>query len=146
MCVLFLALSVIAASAPVVRADDYNCSCVTYVRSQTGLPGGPNTAGDYQESVMNSFGWHRVQPLNTSTGNMIPSGGKTMIMIWDPNQKGAYGDGHMAITTQDPWYNYNTNQWVVSVQHVDWLGNCGVEGDTFTNWGDLYGINFYVQN
>lgn len=140
------------------QGDPYNCSCVKFVQAKLAaegytLPGGVPTAGDYQESWLSGQGWHRVVPPGNGT---IPSGGKPMIVVFDPDQKGAYSAGHMALVTSDPWYNYTTQKWVVTVQQDDWNHIC-VQGPnpasyTFTgimdggNWGDLYGINFYVPN
>jgi hypothetical protein len=158
-------LSVGALTAPAMatstNARSYNCSCVTYVRITlaahgVNLPGGPATAGGYQERWMDNHGWHRVRPPGNGT---IPSAGKVMVMVWDPNQKGAFASGHMAIVAtawavragltrsgRDPWYNYSTRKWNITVLQVDWGGNCNVSQTTFTGWGDLYGINFYVPN
>jgi hypothetical protein len=109
----------------------YNCSCVLYVRSQTGLPGGPATAADYTEHQMNAFGYQRV----------LPQAGA--IFVWDRWQKGAEGAGHMALINS-AGYNNQAKKWVISVRHVNWAGNCNVTQTTFS-WGDLYGVNAYVR-
>lgn len=114
-----------------VAATNSSCSCVTYVRSQTGLPGGPANAAGYTESVMNRMGYRKVLPQPRA------------ILVWDAKQKGAYSDGHMAIISSAS-YNAKTKKWVISVRHVNWLGSCSVRSDTFT-WGDLYGVNAYVR-
>src|SRR3954447_1712753 len=124
-------LTVAETAATPAIADSYNCSCVTYVRSQTGLPGGPAVAADYTEGQMNAFGYHRV----------VPQAGA--IFVWDRWQKGAGSAGHMAIINS-AGYNNQTKKWVISVRHVNWAGNCGVAQATFT-WGDLYGVNAYVR-
>ena len=113
------------------RAADISCNCVLWVRSQTGLPGGPATAAGYTENVMRSDGYKRVNPQAGA------------IMVWDAYQKGAGWTGHMAITSS-AYYNYQTKKWVIIVRHADW-GGCGIRSTTFSSWGDLYGINFYVR-
>lgn len=99
---------------------------------------------------MKSHGWHRVVPPGNGT---IPSGGKSMVVIFDPTSKGTDYRGHMALVTSDPTYDYGTKKWVINVRQVDWPYNhCEPSDYTFTgvmdggNWGDLYGINFYVPN
>jgi hypothetical protein len=114
----------------------FNCSCVIYVRNQTGLPGGPAAAADYTERQMNAFGYRRV----------LPQAGA--IFVWDRWQKGAINpdgtsDGHMALINF-AGYNNQTKKWVISVNHVNWAGNCAVSQKTFS-WGDLYGVNAYVR-
>jgi hypothetical protein len=165
--VLSLSIFAIGASAAPAtvapaKATSSDCSCVTYVRDAlaahaVNLPGGPGTAGGYQETWMDQHGWHRVVPPGSGT---IPSGGKAMVMVWDANKKSAYGDGHMAIVatawaqqaglTQsglDPWYNSSSEKWNIKVLQEDWpVGQCGVTQTTFTGWGDLDGINFYIPN
>ena len=128
----------LANPAPAAQASAYNCSCVLYVRSQTGLPGGPASAADYTERQMNAFGYRRVLPQVGA------------IFVWDRWQKGARGDGHMALINS-AGYNNQTKKWVISVRHVNWAGNCDVSQTTFglpgdpINWGDLYGVNAYVR-
>ncbi len=112
-------------------AEDYSCNCVLWVRSQTGLPGGPATAAGYTENVMWNDGYQRVSPRGGA------------IMVWDAWQEGAGSAGHMAITS-GAYYDYGTRKWVITVQHANW-GGCGIRSTRFTNWGDLYGINFYVR-
>jgi len=142
--------------------NPYNCSCVTYVRDtlasqEITLDGGPATASGYTEQWMNKHGWHRVKPRNGT----IPDGGKSMVMVWDANQKGAYGDGHMAIVVtawarshlgasgKSPWYNYHTKQWNITVLQDDWKtdpSNCTPAQHLFSgsSWGNLSGVNFYI--
>lgn len=130
---LALVLGVVVATNAVAASNvaTATCSCVTYVRSQTGLAGGPATAAGYTERVMNSMGYRKVLP---QTG---------AILVWDAWQKGAYGDGHMAIINS-AYYNYSMKKWVITVRHVNWLGRCDPHADTFY-WGDLYGVNAYVR-
>jgi len=58
---------------------------------------------------------------------------------------------------QSASYNTSTKKWVITVTHSNW-GGCGIRTTTFTgvlassslcpsgaNWGDLYGVNFYVR-
>jgi surface antigen len=107
------------------------CSCVIYVRSRTGLPGGPTYAKDYTESKMRSFGYRRVTPTAGA------------IFVWDANQKGAGSAGHMAII-RSASYNSKTKKWAITVDHANW-GGCGIRTTQFTTWGDLYGVNAYVR-
>lgn len=142
----------------------YNCSCVTYVRDTLAsqaikLDGGPGGASGYTEQWMSKHHWRRVVPPNNGT---IPDGGKPMVMVWDAYTKGATSaDGHMAIVVTDwsrthlgasgksPWYNSQTKQWNITVLQDDWSAdpiNCTPAQHSFTgtNWGNLYGVNFYV--
>ncbi len=112
------------------RADTNSCNCVLYVRSQTGLPGGPATAAGYTEGVMRGFGYRRVTPQAGA------------IFVWDAYQKGAGSSGHMAIITSAR-YDNPTKTWQISVRHANW-GGCGIR-DTSFKWGDLYGVNAYIR-
>ena len=120
-----------------VAAEDYSCNCVLWVRSQTGLPGGPATAAGYTERVMWNFGYKRVSP----------QGGT--IMVWDAYRKGAGSSGHMAIVS-NAYYDGGTRKWVINVRHANW-GGCGIRTTTFTgvssvaDWGNLDGVNFYAR-
>lgn len=106
------------------------CNCVFYVQSRTGLPGGPATAAGYTESKMRSFCYHKVNPTAGA------------ILVWDANQKGAYGAGHIAII-RSASYNTKTKKWTITVDHANW-GGCGIRSTSFS-WGDLYGVNAYVR-
>lgn len=114
------------------------CNCVYYVRCKTGLSGGPGTAAGYTESVMNGKGYVRVSPRAGA------------IMVWDANRKGAGPYGHMAIVNSAS-YNNSTKKWVITVTHTDWAGHCEPTTTRFTgassqaDWGNLYGVNFYVR-
>ena len=141
--------------------NPYNCSCVTYVRDTLAangikLGGGPATAAEYTAKWMSAHGWRRVVPPNNGT---IPDGGKPMVVVWDANQKGAFGAGHMAIAVtawsrnhlgasgKSPWYNYHTKKWNIAVLQDDWAtdpSNCVPAQHPFNSWGNLYGVNFYV--
>ena len=79
---------------------------------------------------MNSKGYQKVNPQAGA------------ILVWDASQKGAYGDGHMAIIT-DANYNNQTKKWIITVRHANW-GGSGIRSTTFT-WGDLYGVNAYIR-
>lgn len=111
---------------PANAAD--NCNCVAYVRSQTGLGGGPGTAAGYTEGRMRQLGYRRVPP----------AGGT--ILVWDANQKGAFGAGHIAIVNSAS-YDSRSKKWNIAVRHANW-GGCGIRTNTFS-WGDLYGVNAY---
>ncbi len=130
---LLLAVSPWAATP--AAAADVSCNCVAYVRSQTGLPGGPATAAGYTESWMNAHGYRRIMPQNPRINGAI--------MVWDANQKGARSSGHMAIVAGTPRYNAGTKKWTINVRHANW-GGCGIRSTPF-QWGDLYGVNFYVR-
>lgn len=143
-----------------VTGPSYNCSCVTYVRDVLAaqgqgynLPGGPSTAAGYTPQVMKADGWSLVTPANGT----IPSAGLPMVMVWNANTHGAYGDGHMALVAnswavqaglaysgQDP--SYNGTSWSITVLQVDWAGDCSPAQTTFTGtaWSNLNGVNFYV--
>ena len=123
--------AVVAGNALPAMAEDISCNCVLWVRGQTGLAGGPANAAGYTESVMGSKGFKRVSPQAGA------------IMVWDANQKSAGSAGHMAITSS-AYYNYRTSKWIITVRHADWV-SCGIRTTTFSTWGDLYGINFYVR-
>lgn len=125
--------SLVANVAGAEAAPNYNCSCVEYVKAQTGLTGGLGDAANYTESQMKSRGYTRVAPRAGA------------IAVWDRNQKGALGSGHMAIVTGKPTYNSKTKKWTISFRHVNWAKNCNVHTMTQSRWGDLYGINFYVK-
>lgn len=85
-------------------------------------------------------------------------------MVYDRGAKCAgTAAGHMALTTAvrqsngktTPYYNSTTKKWVISVRDANW-GGCGIRSRTFTgiqkrsngtvcaDWGNLYGVNFYV--
>ena len=130
MVAVAMVVALVGGEAPTARADSISCNCVAYVRSQTGLPGGPATAAGYTERTMGRFGYRRVAPQSGA------------ILVWDAWQKGAYGAGHMAIIT-GAWYNNHLKKWQISVRHADWVA-CGVRDTNFT-WGDLYGVNAYVH-
>ena len=117
---------------PAWTSTEIACSCVIYVRNRTGLTGGVGAAADYTEAVMWSKGYRRV----------LPTAGA--ILVWDRNQKGAWGDGHMALV-RSARYDGSLRQWVVSVDHANW-GNtrCTIRTSTFY-WGNLYGVNAYVR-
>ncbi|MFN8506232.1 MAG: CHAP domain-containing protein [Dehalococcoidia bacterium] len=108
-----------------------SCSCVEYVKSQTGLSGGLGAAANYTESQMNARGYKRVSPQ------------KGAIAVWDRNKKGALGDGHMAIVNSAS-YNSKTKLWTIQFRHVNWNYNCTVHTIT-PSWSNLDGINFYVK-
>jgi len=116
--------------------------CVAYVQEHTNpsLPGGIATAAGYTESKMKEFGYKRIMPQDEGINGAI--------MVWDANQKGAEGDGHMAIVSGTPNYDNNSKKWSITVQHSNWDMKdhpqpC-IKTTTFNQWGDLYGINFYV--
>jgi hypothetical protein len=154
----YVGSSLSATSTFTVIAPSYECSCVTYVRDilaaqDVNLPGGPATAADYTPQWMAENGWSRVTPANGT----IPSAGLPMVMVWNANTHGAYGDGHMALVAdswavqagladsgQDP--SYNGTSWTITVLHADWAGDCSPAQTTFTGsaWSNLNGVNFYV--
>src|SRR4051812_8543059 len=74
---LLTATTMLIGNSSTAAAADTSCNCVLWVRSQTGLPSGPNTAAGYTEKVMSSLGYKRVGPTAGA------------IMVWDANQKGA---------------------------------------------------------
>jgi hypothetical protein len=130
---MVLGLTFLATPSAPIQAASNDCSCVLYVRSVTGLSGGPATAAGYTESVMSSMGYKKVNPTAGA------------ILVWDAWQKGAYGDGHMAIINS-AGYDYSISKWQISVRQVNWAGNCNISDTSFTTWGDLYGVNAYVRS
>lgn len=117
------------------KAD--SCNCVYYVRNRTGLCGGAGTAAGYTERFMNGQNYVRVSPRAGA------------IMVWDANKKCATSAGHIAIV-RSAAYNSRTRKWEIRVDHANW-GGCGIRTNhlvtsscSSANWGDLYGINFYV--
>lgn len=137
------------------RADSSGCpsdcaaSCVLYVRSRTGLPGGRDHAAEYTEQFMKTLGWYRVVPPGNGS---IPAAGGVMVM--DAGKKYADSqDGHMAFVRSDPTYDYKNQLWTVSVDQANWI--CcridtnytftGRDSNTGVTWGDLDGINFYLS-
>jgi hypothetical protein len=141
--------------------NPYECSCVTYVRDNLAaqgidLPGGPATASGYTEKWMRAHDWSRVKPPNNGA---IPDASKPMVIVWDANEKGASGAGHMAIIVdawsrkhlsasgKSPWYDRATKKWNITVLQDDWStdpSTCTPARHLFDSWGDLYGVNFYV--
>jgi hypothetical protein len=143
----------------------YECSCVLYVRDALAaqgvtLPGGPAYAYQYTTAEMQALGWSHVALPGNGT---IPDGDMPMVMVWGTNTHGAFGEGHMAIvvnawarvhlgaTGKSPWYDYSTKRWNITVLQDDWSEDpslCSPAQHLFNNayqdWGNLYGINFYV--
>lgn len=132
-------------ASPVRAADCSNpcscqdCSCVYYVLCRTGLPGGPNDAADYTESVMKSMGYRRVIPRSNA------------IMVWDRGAKCANAQsGHMSLVRRAV-YNTATKKWNITVDDANW-NPCQVttgrvlKSSPCADWGNLYGVNFYVPN
>jgi len=74
------------------------------------------------------------------------------IMVWDRGAKCAgSAAGHMSLVTSAS-YNTRTKKWEIRGDDANW-GSCGIRNRLFTdpvycrsaNWGDLYGVNFYVR-
>jgi surface antigen len=107
------------------------CSCVLYVRSRVPSLPGLAYARDYTEARMRSFGYKKVNPTAGA------------ILVWDANQKGAGGLGHIAIV-RSARYDTRTKKWIIVVDQANWGTACSISTTQFT-WGDLYGVNAYVR-
>jgi hypothetical protein len=105
---------------------------VEYVRSRTGLPGGPATAAGYNEAKMRSFGYHKVAPRAGA------------ILVWDAYQKGARAQGHMALI-RSARYDNPSRKWIISVDQSNWSTSCAISANYTFVWGDLYGVNAYSR-
>jgi hypothetical protein len=124
-----------SAEAACSRPQADPCSCVVYVRSRTGLCGGLLYAYQYTETEMWNRGYKRVTPRAGA------------IMVWDRGAKCASRTaGHMSIC-RSATYNSTTKKWVIYVDDANW-GGCGIRLNRLTStcadWGNLWGVNFYV--
>jgi hypothetical protein len=114
------------------------CSCVHYVRCrQSALTPGPGTGGGYTATQMKNRGFKPVDPAKAKAGAVV---------VWAPNQKGAYGAGHIALLSSTPKYDAKKKKWTVTVNHGNWPSNqCREGSNTFSSWSDLKGLGFYTR-
>ncbi len=101
-----------------------------------GYPAARPRLADYTERVMNSKGYVRVSPRAGA------------IMVYDRSAKCASSCcGHMALV-RSATYNSTTKKWAIYVDDANW-GSCGIRQNRFAgtcaDWGNLWGVNFYVR-
>ena len=110
--------------------QEINCSCVIYVRSVTGLPGGPSTAAGYTHSFMSSIGWVETQPKAGA------------VLVWDANAKEANDAGHIAIIKSA---THDASGWHITVRHSNWGKPCQAPFNKQFDWPDLNGLHAYIR-
>ena len=69
-------------------------------------------------------------------------------MVYDRSAKCASSCcGHMALV-RSATYNSTTKKWAIYVDDANW-GSCGIRQNRFAgtcaDWGNLWGVNFYVR-